>query len=156
MAKGEELMDQYTCAISGLIAEGTPIDNQSDDGDLPIGWTKITMVRRSYNGEWLLIQQVKERMVAGILSQMPDETMRAQEELAIRVQINAQFAAYEQNIPRYERDVEDVVYVSDAGDVMESLNEVRAMLGLEKIEEEDIEEEDLDEAAEVPAEGGAQ
>lgn len=141
-------MKEYECALTGLTVEGAEPDTHTKDDDLPVGWTKITMVRRAYSPTYILMQQVKDRMIRGLMAQLPPEIQQA-EEMSIRFQVEAQFASLEANTPRYERDIEETIYLSDSGDVLESLNEARELLGLEKLvyEEQDEEEEGEDEEA---------
>lgn len=146
-------MAEYECSLTGTVMEGSEPDTHTKDDDLPVGWTKITIVRRAYNPSFLMIQQVKNRLVQGLIAQLPPE-LQATEELAVRFQVEAQFASLEANTPRYERDIEETVYLSDTGDVLESFNEVRELLGLEKLVFENDEDEDDDdgegESAEEP------
>jgi hypothetical protein len=135
-------MFEYECALTGLTEEGGQPDESDGLGDLPVGWTKVRITRRQYNPKWLLIQQVKQGMVEGLLQQFPAE-LRSVQQYALSIQVEAQFHGLESETPMYLPDVDDVIYISDAGEVMESFNEVREMLGLEPLPEE--EDEDFDE-----------
>ena len=124
---------EYECALTG---EQSPAGMDSDTdglGDLPVGWTKITVQRRQYNPQWLLLQQVKEAMMAGSLQQLPPE-MREAQAAAIELQVTATFYAMEKDTPMYEADVDDVVYLSDSGEIIEDINDLRQSIGLEPIE----------------------
>jgi hypothetical protein len=138
---------EYECALTGQQSPAGISDDSDGMGDLPVGWTKITIQRRQYNPQWLLLQQVKEAMMAGILHQLPPE-IRAQQAAAIELQVTATFYAMEQDTPMYEADVEDVVYLSDSGEIVEDINDLRQSIGLDPVEapmlfdEEDLPDED--------------
>ena len=88
-------MSDYVCALSGVEADDTELVEGSDDlGDLPVGWTKITVQRRLLNPRWYEVQQAKGALVEVTLSQLPEE-MREQMRPLITVQVDAQFAALE-------------------------------------------------------------
>jgi hypothetical protein len=148
----EGSLEQYECALTGQVVDGSPADTHTKDGDMPVGWTKITMTRRMYNPSWLLIQQVKNRMIQGLLAQLPPEIQQA-EELAIRLQVEAQFASLENLTPRYERDFDETIYLSDSGDVFDSLNEAREALGMERVAFEDTNGSDDEDDEEDEEEG---
>lgn len=144
---------EYECALSGLVAPGDmPFEADGLD-DLPPRWTELKFSRRVVNPEWVLIQQVKQAMVAGVVRQFPDNVREAQA-VAVRVQVDAQFYAMEQDIPVYLTEVE-TTYLSPAEmseDVAEALNQVRDTLGLDPIELDfDDEDEGDEEGAETPA-----
>lgn len=123
---------EYECALTGVVEPGGQVEKgEKADGleDLPVGWTKITIQRRTFNPKWLMIQQVKEAMIEGLLSQLPEEVQQLQK-YAVVLQVEAQFHALEQATSIYSKDVDDVVYISDAGDVLETFNEMRELLGL--------------------------
>ncbi len=134
---------EYECAMTGVVEPGGTEDNSDELGDLPVGWTKIRMTRRQYNPKWVLIQQVKEAMVDGLVAQFPPEVQEVQR-YAVYIQVEAQFHSLEQATPVYLPDVDDTVYISDSGDIIDSVNEMREMLGLSALPEED-EDEDEDE-----------
>jgi hypothetical protein len=137
---------EYECALTGVVQPGGHEDDSDKLGDLPVGWTRIQMTRRQYNPKWILIQQVKEAMVEGLMGQFPPELHDVQR-YAVTVQVEAQFHSLEKDTPMYLPDVDDVVYISDNGEIVENVNEVRDMLGLSELPEED-EDEDEDEEEE--------
>ena len=143
-------MSEYECALSGITE--APSEESNSDGldDLPVGWTKVTIARRQFNPKWLMIQQVKEAMVEGLLSQIPAEMQESQRFL-ISVQVDAQFHGIESATSMYIRDVDDVVYLSDSGDIADSINEVRQLLGLDALAQLQ-EEEATEPASEAKAE----
>jgi hypothetical protein len=104
-------MSDYVCALSGVEAdEAELVDGGDDLGDLPVGWTKITVRRRLLNPRWYEVQQAKGALVEVTLSQLPEE-MREQMRPLITVQVDAQFAALEASIDEYVID-DDEVYVA--------------------------------------------
>lgn len=104
-------MSDYMCALSGVEADEAELVDGSDDlGDLPVGWTKITVQRRLLNPRWYEVRQAKEALVEVTLSQLPEE-MREQMRPLITVQVDAQFAALEASIEEFVVD-EDEVYVA--------------------------------------------
>ena len=126
---------EYECALTGVVEQGGQIEKgEKADGleDLPVGWTKITIQRRTFNPKWLLIQQVKEAMIEGLLSQVPADIQQMQR-YAIMLQVEAQFHALEQATSMYAKDVDDIVYISDSGELIENINEMRELLGLDAI-----------------------
>jgi hypothetical protein len=147
---------EYECALTGLTASSAQPDpaEQVNDGlgDLPIGWTRIQISRRRLNPRWTMMQQVKAGMVEGICQQFPPEVAEMQR-FAVTVQVDAQFHSLESATPMYVADVDDVVFISDSGEVIESINELRALIGLEPVraiemsddDEEDAEDEEDEE-----------
>jgi hypothetical protein len=126
-------MSDYVCALSGVEAEESDLVSGGDDlGDMPVGWTKITIQRRLLNPRWYEVQQAKGALVEVTLSQLPDE-MREQMRPLITVQVDAQFAALEASIEEFVTD-EDEVYVappeSDKALAAEYLD-IRDRLGLD-------------------------
>jgi hypothetical protein len=143
---------EYECALTGVVEPGG-VESDSDKlGDLPVGWTKVQLTRRQYNPKWVLIQQVKAAMNEALLQQFPP-SMHDVQRYAIDVQVEAQFHSLEKDTPMYVSDVDDVVYISDSGDIADTLNEVRDMLGLEALTPDDDEEEDDEEDEAEEAEG---
>lgn len=148
---------EYECAMSGIVEPGGPKDDSDGLDDLPVGWMQIRFTRRRYNPAWIQIQHVKEHMIETVVAQTPPEQQDLQREF-LAVQVAAQFYELEKDTPVFLPDVDDVVYVSYNEDVVESLNEVRAAVGLAPVEPlldelpeeepedvEDEEEEDDDE-----------
>lgn len=138
-------MIEYECALTGLTAPGVEPTDVDGLDDLPVGWMRIRITRRKYNPKWVLIQQVKEAMIDGIVSQFPPEVQDMQR-YAVLIQVEAQFHGLEKDTPMYVPDVDDVVYLSDSGEILESINDIRNSLGLDSISTESIEE-DEDETA---------
>jgi len=124
---------EYECSVTGVVEEGGRSYDKDGLGDLPSGWTQITMKRRELNPKWILIQQVKSAMVEGLVQQFPLEIQDVQK-YAVSLQVEAQFHGLEEATPMYLLAVDDTVYISDSGEVVESLNDVRELVGLEPIE----------------------
>lgn len=121
---------EYECALTGISQEGGPLNTEDDDlEDLPVGWTRVTIQRRQYNPEWVLLQQVKEAALQGILIQMPEE-MRAEQTPLMRIQVKSQFFAMEQAIPMFTTDIDEVLFIASGEDALEAFNEFRQNLGL--------------------------
>lgn len=143
-------MADYECALTGQVAEPAEADPQDRDGlkDLPVGWTKITFSRRQMNSRYMMLMQVQNAIVEGALNQVPAEVAELQR-IVLTAQVEAQFHGLMRDTPMYEVDVQEEVFISDSGDVAETLNELREMLGLkampvaepdETVDETDAEE----------------
>lgn len=135
----------YECALTGLESDPSMHDESDGLGDLPVGWTRVVWSRRSYNPKWVRIQQVKEMKTQAILSQVPDSERGKQEPL-VRIQLDAEFFGLENSTPMYLAE-EDVVFISDSGDIVSAVNEVRSQLGMNPIEFEEDDEETSDKSA---------
>jgi hypothetical protein len=122
----------YECALTGIQAE-SGIDDESDGlGDMPLGWTRITINRRTINPRYFLLQRIKEAQVQSLILSIPEEHRAGQLE-AVELQVDAGYYAMEQDIPLYVTD-EEVVFLSDSVDIAEDINELRQSLGLEAFE----------------------
>ena len=132
----------YECALTGLTQEGA---EYFDDelGDLPAGWTKVMIQRREYNPKWLMIQQVKQLAIQGLIHQLPPEAQQSQAWM-VSLQVEAQFIQLETATPMFLT-AEDVAYISNNGEVVEPLNELRDTLGLPPVEDDDDDDDDDDE-----------
>ena len=143
---------EYECALSGLVAPGGVESDTDGLGDLPIGWTKITVQRRRVNPAWMMIQQVKEAMVENVRKQMAPDIWATQG-MAVAVQVEAQLHGLENDTPMFVTDVEDVVYLSDSDAIEDSVNELREELGLAPLPPMLEEGEDDDDMLEEDEEG---
>ena len=144
---------EYECALSGVTVPGEMPHAGDGLDDLPQGWFEVRLSRRIANPKWLLIQNVKEAMLNALLSQYPKEVKQAQE-VAIRLQLEAQFFALENATAPYVTDVE-TVYLSppeSSEDVAEAINEIRQLLGLPELSDYTEEEGEVEEAASSAAE----
>ena len=144
----------YECSLTGVVAESGFPDDCDGLGDLPVGWTRIHLVRRQYNPKWLLIQQVKQNMIEALLQQVPED-LHSSQQYVVGLQVEAQFHSLEEQTPMYLSDVEDVVYISDSGEILGALNEIRSSLSLESLPEP-LEEEEEEEGvnAQIPTDEG--
>lgn len=137
---------RYECAISGVEEEGT-VESTAPLGSLPLGWFKVTFVRQVMNPKWIAIQQLKEAMVNNVLNQIPKAEDREIQQVAVALQVDAQFAALETATPKYITQ-EDTVYTAppEAEDAIRQVfNEIREPLGLDPFQspaEEAAEEEE--------------
>jgi hypothetical protein len=103
-------MSEYVCALSGAECDEDDLvmdDNGDGLGDLPLGWTRLTLARRVLNPRYEQIQLAKRALVDAALSQMPEE-VREQTRPLVAIQIDAQFAALEQSVDEYDTVVETV------------------------------------------------
>jgi len=132
----------YECALTGLTKEGTEFFDD-DLADMPAGWTKVTIQKREYNPKWLMIQQVKQMAIQGMLQQLPPEMQREQG-WALSLQVEAQFHSMEKETPMFLVD-EEVAFISDDKEVNEVMLGLRDTLGLPIKEDTDEAE-----AAEAP------
>jgi hypothetical protein len=127
---------EFECAISGTVIEAIDFDARDKDGleGLPPSWTKFTVERRDINGKWAAIRDLKEAMIDGIVKQYPEEQRQLQS-LAVRLQVDAQFAMLESVTPRFET-TKEVVYLAPRethSDIKEIIDEMRENFGLESL-----------------------
>ena len=133
-------MSEYVCALSGSEAEEEDIlsDRDSDElGTMPLNWTRVTLERRLYNDRWIEIQQAKAALVAASIANVPEENHEVVRPM-IALQIDAQFAALEAGIPKFET-FSEVVYIAPPEEIKvlrEEFFAIREKLGL-PISEED-------------------
>ena len=106
-------VEDYFCAVSGVVPTAdTIVEDEGDDlGDLPLGWLKVTVSRRVLNPKWELIQQVKQAAVHQLLQQVEEEH-REDVQDAVAIQVEAQYAAYEEKVGKYIVD-EQVSFITD-------------------------------------------
>jgi hypothetical protein len=137
-------MSEYVCALSGVEADENDLVEGGDDlGDLPVGWTKITVQRRLLNPRWYEVQQAKAALVEVTLAQIPEEA-REQMRPLITVQVDAQFAALETSIDEYVVDSDEVYVAPPESDkaLAAEYFDIRDRLGLSN---EDFGSDDADE-----------
>jgi len=137
-------MSEYVCALSGVEADENDLVEGGDDlGDLPVGWTKITVQRRLFNPRWYEVQQAKAALVEVTLAQIPEEA-REQMRPLITVQVDAQFAALEASIEEYVVDADEVYVAPPESDkaLAAEYFDIRDRLGLSN---EDFGGDDADE-----------
>jgi hypothetical protein len=145
------------CAATGALPDDTefPVDHPSEDeelGDLPVGWTRITIQTRTPNPAWSEILSVEEAMIAQVMQGLP-KAQRKQAVVGVRVQVAAQLAALKAATAPYLIETE-VAHIGPSEEAAKVLAEAKTTLGL--IEGEatgDEVEADETEAAEADAEG---
>lgn len=133
----------YTCAISGIAADPSIlVDSEQDDfGSSPPGWIQVTFRVRTYNPDWLAIQQAKEVMYQQALAQLPqlEEDQVSPAHAHMRTLVAAQFAALEAATEQFTY-TEEQCWVSDVREdaaVRASFNEILETLGLQPVEVSD-------------------
>lgn len=143
---------RYECAISGVEEEAS-VEASAPLGGLPLGWFKITFIRQVLNPKWIAIQQLKEAMTNNVLNQIPKAEDREIQQVAVTLQVEAQFAALEAATPKYLTQ-EEVVYTAppEAEEAIRDVfNEIREPLGLglftTQDEQDEQDEKDAKEAA---------
>lgn len=146
---------RYECAISGVEEEAS-VESSAPLGGLPLGWFKITFIRQVLNPKWIAIQQLKEAMTNNVLNQIPKAEDREIQQVAVTLQVEAQFAALEAATPKYLTQ-EEVVYTAppEAEEAIRDVfNEIREPLGLglfttQDEQDEQDEKDDKEAAAEA-------
>ena len=105
--------DEYYCVLSGVIPKDYEVaDDEGDElGDIPLGWIKIQVSRRTLNPEWILTQEIKKQTLEQYLTQV-DEDQREEARAALEIQVAAQYASYEDKIGKYEV-TEETVYIAN-------------------------------------------
>lgn len=126
---------KYECAVTGVVGDAAYAPKDDALGSTPVGWTEITIKRRMYNPQWLSVQQVKQAALQGVMQQIPAE-MQQQQGWMMQLQVEAQFAALEAQIPMYLT-TEDTVVVSTEDDASDALDEIRDILDLEPLDDDD-------------------
>lgn len=125
-------MTEYECALSGTVADKAELVDEEDD--LPIGWSRVTIERRTVNPEWWEVQNVKATLIEASLMQVPEEN-RPQMLPLVAIQVAAQFVTLEGKLGQYVTTTE-VLYVapteSDA-QLAAEYNDIRTRLGLAEI-----------------------
>ena len=130
--------DEFTCALSGLTPTDAELPDESDQDGIPMGWTRVTLERRDPNPEWLQVQAVKAAVIQQTLEQIPEE-VRAQAAGVVEIQIRAQYAALEAQIPKFTSD-EVTVHLapgSRGAEIQKAIDALYENLGIEADAEDD-------------------
>lgn len=144
------------CAATGALPDDTdfPSDHPSEDeelGDLPVGWTRITVQTRTPNPTWQEIAAVEEAMIAQVVQGIP-KAQRKPALVGIRVQVAAQLAALRAQTPPYLIETE-VAHVGPTEEAAKVLQTLKVTLGLAEGDADEADGDDEDGAA--PVEDGA-
>ena len=146
-------MTEYECALSGTLADKRELIADEED-DMPVGWSRITIERRTVNPEWWEVQNVKATLIEASLMQVP-EAQRPQMLPLVAMQVAAQFIALEDKLGQYVTTTE-VLYIapteSDA-QLAAEYNDLRGRLGLAEIGADADDAEADDDADETDDEG---
>jgi hypothetical protein len=122
------MSEDFECALSGEVGE------PDEDGEMPLGWTMVTLQRKLPNPRWIEIQQGKAALVEATMSQMPPE-VQEQMRWMVQLQIDAQFAELEGQTEPFEM-VSEIVYISSPErdeQVMDAYNDLREKMGLDAL-----------------------
>lgn len=144
------------CAVTGALPDDAdlPADHPLEEdelGDLPVGWTRITLQTRTPNPAWQEIVGVEEAMIAQVVQGLP-KAQRKGAVVGVRVQVAAQLAALKAATAPYLIETE-VAHIAPGDEGDKSLAALKVTLGLvEGDEEGDVEE--AEEGEEAEAEGG--
>lgn len=105
--------EDFICALSGLTPQEdqSPVANQDELEDLPVGWTKVTFQTRIPNPHYINIQKIKNDVLEELLNQV-EEDKKEQAKQIMKYQVDAQYASLEAMTPPYFID-ERVCYISD-------------------------------------------
>lgn len=161
-------MNDIECALSGVVPTDDELDSTEDftgpAADLPSGWLQITITSRYDNPAFLDVQTTKAGLAQTILATIP-EADRVESAEAVRLQLEAQFAALE-NRKEYAETLLDseTLFIAPPTRVRgleDELKKLFKMLGIEPLGLEDDEEEEEEgegkeeenEAPEAPGEG---
>jgi len=132
---------QFVCALSGIKVT----EEEMEDVEFPDGWVEVKITRRYVNPKWDAIQYVKAGLVQQYLMGIPED-QRDDQIMAISIQVEAAYAALEQQTDKY---IEETVtkYIANPDQnaaLMAEYNKIRKTLGmpLEKLQPEEEGEEE--------------
>lgn len=112
----------FTCDISGLVA--APLEDEAGDdlGDLPLGWTVVTLSTRLPNPQYETLMQARDAAVNGMLAQAGIEEGEEGELAIVEMMATAQFAPLlEQTPPYLIEDTELHVHPEHIGEFLEAI-----------------------------------
>lgn len=134
--------EDIICAFSGIQPkEEEYVEAQDELGELPVGWSKVTIQTRRENQEWNMLQAVKVAMVQQLETQLGAELKEDERNIAkisIRLQVEAQFASLEDRMSQYLID-EQVTFISDISkndDIKKMNDDLLELLDLKDDDEE--------------------
>lgn len=140
----------YECDLSGLVAEGLDFDSGDDLGDLPVGWTTVTISTRVPNPQYETLIQAKEAAAQGMLAQAGIEDASDEDAGIVEMMTDAQFAPLLDSVtPFLIEDTELFIHPDYMGELVKALG-LDGEISLSPIavpveEDEDEEDEDEDE-----------
>ena len=148
------MKDDFICALSGV----TPTDDELDASEMsiPEGWIEITVKRVFPNQRFYILQQLKNQAVNLTLAQIPED-QREEALESVRVQVDAQYFAYEKSLKEYEEE-SDVIYISPPENdesLLAEYTKLSSMLGFDAFLYDDQEDTDVDENQETDHEESA-
>lgn len=137
------------CAATGALPDDAdlPADHPLEEdelGDLPVGWTRITLQTRTPNPAWQEIVGVEEAMIAQVVQGLP-KAQRKGAVVGVRVQVAAQLAALKAATAPYLIETE-VAHIAPGEEGDKALAALKATLGLVEGEAADDEGEESEEA----------
>ena len=143
----------YECDLSGLVSEGLDFDSGDDLGDLPSGWTSVTISTRLPNPQYETLMQARENAAAGMMQQAGITEADAGDMAIVEMMVDAQFAPLLENItPFIIEDTELFIHPDYLGELVKALGlEDEVSLTppvIPVIEEEEEEEEEIEEEIE--------
>jgi hypothetical protein len=141
------------CAVTGALPDDADLPaehplEEDELGDLPVGWTRITLQTRTPNPAWQEIVSVEEAMVGQVIQGLP-KAQRKGAVVGVRVQVAAQLAALKAATAPYLIETE-VAHIAPGDEGDKALAALKVTLGL--VDGAD-EEGDVEEAEEAEAEG---
>ena len=139
----------YECDLSGLVAPGLDFDSGDDLGDLPVGWTTITISTRIPNPQYETLMQAKDAAAQGMLAQAGVESASEEDAAIVEMMTDAQFAPILDSVtPFLIEDTELFVHPDYVGELVKALgldDEVDLAPSIPVIEEEEEDDEEEDE-----------
>ena len=136
-------MSDIFCALSGVMPGETEIIDDHED-DLPLGWTRVIIQSRHVNQDWVAVQEVKKASLEQLWEtnkgEIPEDHHEAAQR-AFRIQIDANYAALENRIPKF-REEEEVAYIASTHNNPQLLEEYNKLMEMLDIESEFFDEEE--------------
>lgn len=113
----------YECDLSGLSSPALEIDGDIDDlGDLPIGWTSITISTRIPNPQYETVMQAKEAATQAMFAQAQITEADEEDAAIVEMMTDAQFSPLLESVtPFLIEDTELFVHPAYLGDLVEAL-----------------------------------
>ena len=147
----------YECDLSGLVATGLEFDSGDDLGDLPVGWTSVTISTRVPNPQYETLMDAKEAAAQGMIAQAGIEAASDEDAAIVEIMTDAQFAPLLETVtPFLIEDTELFVHPEYLGELIKALGldgevELPSPALPEPEEDEEDEEEEEEEEEEAKA-----